>query len=72
MGQLNVLLVLCCTRMPLVLVQTASSSKCSLHQLWNQGIAVTPVNFYFNLCCLICDVFRREIRFGGMPALPIL
>lgn len=72
MGQLNVLLVLCCTRMPLVLAQTASSSKCLVHQLWNQGIAVTPVNFYFNLCCFICDVFRREIRFGVMLALPIL
>lgn len=32
-GQLNVLLVLCCTRMPLVLAQTASSSECSVHQL---------------------------------------
>lgn len=33
MGQLNVLLVLCCTRMPLVLAQTASSSECSVRQL---------------------------------------
>jgi len=40
------------------------------NQLWNRGFAVNPGNFYS--WCLICVVFRNEIRFGGMPALPIL
>lgn len=66
--QLNMLLLLVVPGCHPVLCELPAAPN----HLWNQGFAVSPGNFSFYPCCLICVVFRSEISFGGMPALPVL
>lgn len=65
-AQLNMLLVLGCTRMSLCLCKLLVAPD----ELWKGGFAVNPI-FFPPSCCFICVVFGNETRFGG-TALPVV